>query len=269
MQTSLLLSVQQHLAAGGQVWLGLDYDGTLVPIAHEPGLREPDSALCALLAGLASTPQLNVAIVSGRPLTSLQALFPYSGLTLAGVYGLEVQKEGGTRVLRVDASLLHPQLEMIKSDWFLLTHGRVGYFIEDKGLSLALHADGADQAEAMLLLSVARSMATERSSPLPLRILEGARYLEVAPAMAHKGETVRWLLDENAHRQALPVYVGDDERDEEAFDVVRQRGGIPILVGKGSGSTEALAQFPSCEIVRTWLQLMLQAAQAQLDCQMP
>ena len=256
----MLLSVQHHLAAGGHVWLGLDYDGTLAPISLESGQAKPDPSLCSLLTGLAENPLLRIAIVSGRPLSFLRAVLPVSGLTLAGVYGLEVQMPGGERLLRVESNLLRPQLRMIKSDWSLLFRGHPGYWVEDKELALALHADSADPAETALLLSTAISMATERPSPVPLRVYEGDRYLEVAPAAAHKGQTVQWLLDQDWSHKALPVYVGDDARDEEAFEVIRRRGGIPILVGKGSGSTRALARLGSCEAVRTWLEILCEAA---------
>ena len=45
---------------------------------------------------------------------------------------------------------------------------------------------------------------------------EDVRVLEVKPGDSWPG--------------ALPVYLGDDDKDEEAFDVVKERGGIAILV---------------------------------------
>jgi len=44
-------------------------------------------------------------------------------------------------------------------------------------------------------LNAARVAATQTISPDYFRILGGDRFLEVAPAGAHKGHTVEWLLD--------------------------------------------------------------------------
>ena len=53
----------------------LDYDGTLVPIARTPELAVPDQELITLLARLAATPGLDLAIVSGRPRATLEWWF--------------------------------------------------------------------------------------------------------------------------------------------------------------------------------------------------
>ena len=62
-QTAL---IQQYRAATRRALL-LDYDGTLVPFAREPGLARPDEELLNLLAVLGADPANEVVIVSGRP----------------------------------------------------------------------------------------------------------------------------------------------------------------------------------------------------------
>jgi trehalose-phosphatase len=90
--------------------------------------------------------------------------------------------------------------------------------------------------------------------------LSGDRFLEVAPATAHKGQTVEWLLDHYMSRDALLIYCGDDDQDEEAFAVARQRGGIPIVVGQGQRTTQATFRFSSPDALRGWLLLLEKVA---------
>jgi trehalose-6-phosphatase len=44
----------------------------------------------------------------------------------------------------------------------------------------------------------------------------GPRFFEVCPALAHKGQTVEWLLAHDPRPGGLPVYIGDDYNDEDA-----------------------------------------------------
>lgn len=252
--------IQQHVRSGGCLALFLDYDGTLVPIARIPGEAQPDGALLALLADLARASAFDTIILSGRPLASLQAMLSVPGLTLAGTYGVEIQRDGKTMARGVKAMQLRPSVVQIKSEWERLTNGRAGFLLEDKGLAIALHARWAEPAAAGLVLEAARATAARLLPPTQFRILGGDRFLEAAPVAAHKGQAVDWLLSQLHDPGALPVYFGDDDKDEEAFVVVRRRGGIPIGVGTRFPLESALARLPSPEVAREWLRGFLESA---------
>jgi trehalose 6-phosphate phosphatase len=251
--------LNRHLRTGGQLWLFLDYDGTLVPIAPTPDQAQPDADLLALLADLARRPALRVAIVSGRPLAALQAFLPVPGLILAGLYGGEVLLPGEmTPTLRAprDARLVADQTRSI---WQALVDGRKGFLVEDKGLAVALHARFAEAAEAEAVLAAARSVAERLLPAAGYRLLGGDRFLEVAPAVAHKGWAVRWLLNIRPLAEALPVYLGDDDKDELAFAEVHAWGGLAIAVGpRPLASVSAVLPGPTA--VREVLRLIADAA---------
>src|SRR5258708_3923246 len=78
-----------------QLFLCLDYDGTLVPIASRPEEARPTAALLALLSQLTRAPGIKVAIVSGRPLSDLCALLPVTGMACIGTHGLELRTASG------------------------------------------------------------------------------------------------------------------------------------------------------------------------------
>jgi alpha,alpha-trehalase len=73
-----------------------------------------------------------------------------------------------------------------------------------------------------------------------LRITGGKKIFELRPAVDwDKGQAVVWLLESLAlGEDTVPIYIGDDETDEDAFRAVKMRG-IGILVAQASQSTEA------------------------------
>ncbi|MGE5139584.1 MAG: trehalose-phosphatase [Rudaea sp.] len=249
---AILDSVLDHLNAGERVHLFLDYDGTLVPIARTPEEALPAPALLELLSRLTRRAKLRVMILSGRPLAWLQQKLPVQGLWLGGTYGTELQLDREA-VTRCDSILIRPKIEQIRNYWMALVGGRDGFLVEDKGLAVALHARFAEQAEAELVLREASKRARELLDDEHFRILGGDRFLEAAPVLAHKGQTVASLLDHESNRDVLPVYIGDDDKDEEAFAVIRERGGLSIAVGPPRGPTQAVARFESPAAVRAWL----------------
>jgi trehalose-6-phosphatase len=52
---------------------------------------------------------------------------------------------------------------------------------------------------------------------------------------------------------ALPVYVGDDEMDEEAFSEIKKRGGLALRVTAKLVHSRSDARLASYHEVRTWL----------------
>jgi len=72
--------------------------------------------------------------------------------------------------------------------------------------------------------------------------------------VTEKGQTAKYLLLRFPWEGALIVYVGDDDKDEKAFEVVKSNGGIPVVVAKEPQETEALYRLASPEAVRQWLE---------------
>jgi trehalose 6-phosphate phosphatase len=128
--------------------------------------------------------------------------------------------------------------------------------LEDKSWALALHARFAAEDEAERVLDEAREMATETASLGSFRLLGGHKFLEIGPTLAHKGRTVEYLLERYPWPGALPVYVGDDDKDEEAFGVIKAHGGIAIVVSRQPSPTQADCRLESPQAVRQWLEML-------------
>jgi trehalose 6-phosphate phosphatase len=252
--------VQERLAQAERFWLFLDYDGTLADFAPTPEYVNPDPEIVGLFERLARHPRFRVAVVSGRRLSHVRELVPVPGVLLAGTYGVELLTAGGARIDRLDHESLRPTLDALKPDWADLIAGRQGFFLEDKGWALALHARYAAEDEAGRVLSGARRLAytaADRAGPESFRLLGGHKFLEIGPRLANKGLTVAYLLDAFPWPRALPIYLGDDDKDEEAFGVVRSRRGIAVVVAANPRQTEAHLRLQSPQDARRWLEMLL------------
>ncbi|MBN1139982.1 MAG: trehalose-phosphatase [Anaerolineae bacterium] len=252
--------LQERLAQAERLWLFLDYDGTLADFSPTPEHVNPDPDLVDLIERLARRPRLRVAMVSGRRLSHVQKLVPVPGVLLAGTYGIELQTPEGVRIDRIEYDRLRPTLDALKPRWADLVAGRQGFFLEDKGWALALHARFADEGEAERVLTDASHLADAalaQAAPGLFRLLGGHKFLEIGPRLAHKGLTVAHLLDHYPWPGALPLYLGDDDKDEEAFGVIKARGGIAVVVAAGPRDTEADLRLESPQAARRWLEVLL------------
>jgi trehalose 6-phosphate phosphatase len=192
-------------------------------------------------------------VISGRRLSHVQKLIPVPGVLLAGTYGVELQTASGERLDRVAYETIRPPLDALKPRWAALIAGREGFFLEDKGWALALHARFAADGVAEAILDQARRAANEEIPPEPFRVLGGHKFLEVGPRLAHKGQTVEYLLERFPLPGALLVYLGDDDKDEEAFAVIKARQGVAVLVAPEPRSTLADCRLESPADARAWL----------------
>jgi trehalose 6-phosphate phosphatase len=251
------LAESERLAQAKRLWLFLDYDGTLADFAPTPDDILPDSELLKLLADLSNHPNIRVAIISGRRLDHIKALVPLPGVLLSGTYGIEIQTFNAQTLNQIEFESVRPALEAFKPRWENLIAGREGFYLEDKGWTLAIHARVAEDDEAEQVIADAVQMADEDDRLKSFKLLGGHKFIEISPHLASKGKAVEYLLDRYRWAGALPVFIGDDDKDEEAFQVVRSVGGITIVVTPTPRSTSAQYCLENTREVRRWLAWIL------------
>ncbi len=248
--------LDQWVAQAQRLWLFLDYDGTLTGFSDTPDQIEPDKKVIQLIKNISTNPDIRLVVLSGRRLSDIQKLMPVPGVFLAGTYGIELQNSDGERVQRVAYKNVRPFLDALKPQLQELIASRRGFFLEDKRFALALHARFAEATEAEKVLAAARQVIDEARPPDQFRLLGGHRFLEVAPTLAHKGGTISYMLRYFFWPDARLVFVGDDDKDEEAFEVVHSYGGIAILVsGETNPANSTMADYimESPKALRRWL----------------
>ena len=244
------------VSAAQRLWLFLDYDGTLVNFSPTPDIIEPDKKVIALLRRLADKQRLRVAIVSGRKLRDLQKLLPSGGIYIAGTYGIEILTPEGERIQREDYASVRPYLERLKPQWEEIINGQEGFFLEDKGWSLAVHARYASEADARRVISTVQHTLDQDLITEEYRLIKYKRFLEVSPAIAHKGKAVSFLLNSFPMPGASLVYIGDDDNDSDAFETIHSFGGVAIAVAQYFGYVRSSGGdyvLKSPKAVRRWL----------------
>jgi trehalose 6-phosphate phosphatase len=222
-----------------------DIDGTLVDIAAAPGHVRFDRDLRDLLARLHDVTGGAVALISGRSIADIDALFPESRLPAAGQHGTERRDAAG----RLTRHAVQPErLDGARRRLAEVARRHRGLLLEDKGLSLALHYRSAPRLggyAARLLRSVQAELGPAYC------VLGGKRVVELTPAGRDKGLAVREFMEEAPFRGRVPVFLGDDVTDEYGFATVNRLGGLSIKVGPGP--TAARWRLHGVRSVRAWL----------------
>lgn len=229
----------------GNVALFLDIDGTLVPFAERPDAVTIDAGLHALLAGLRTATQGAVALISGRSIADIDALFAPVRFAMAGQHGAERRSADGT--LHYHAPLA-ARLGGPAAALRALVRERPGLLLEEKGASLALHYRGAP-ALAQLAEREARQAVVALGDDFELQA--GKLVFEVKPSGKDKGTAIDEFMAEAPFAGRRPVFVGDDLTDELGFERVNRIGGDAVKVGQGP--TRARWRLADAGAVRHWL----------------
>jgi trehalose 6-phosphate phosphatase len=209
----------------------LDYDGTLTPIVDDPDAANIGDEERRVLAGLAAT--VPVAIVSGRGLDDVRSHVAVEGLTYSGSHGFEIEMPDGERVEQEEAGEVVPELDEAEE---LLASGAAsleGVMIERKPFAIAVHTRRA-RSEAGR--EGAGALAREVVARFDGLVLRGGKEIhELRPAIDwDKGAALTHLRD-LLPGDPTPLYIGDDDTDEDGFYAVRRGGGAGILVGHEEG----------------------------------
>lgn len=238
-------STRKELRPSSGWALFLDVDGTLLHLADTPEAVEVSDHLRRVLTDLAPVFGGAVALISGRRVEDLDRLFSPLCLPAAGLHGLEHRAADGTVRMLGDTAMLDPLRGPLRD--FANAHD--GVILEDKERALALHYRRAPQVEVLARQFVA-DLAGRR--PENLRVIDGKMVLEIKPRLSDKGAAVRSFLDEPPFEGRLPVFIGDDVTDEDAFRAVNALGGHSIRVGDGRDS-QARWQLSDVNAVLEWL----------------
>jgi trehalose-phosphatase len=222
--------VKRRILRSGHTLLFLDYDGTLAPIAPSPEQATLPSSTRSVLRRLSRNPRVTIALVSGRPLAGLRRLVGVRNLTYVGNHGLEIWHRGRRRGVVVPRSS-RDALSRLRPALAGLVEDVPGARLENKRLALAVHYRLAPSSRvARLKAGIGREVGPFVRSGA-LTVVNGKKVIEVRPSPDWtKGHATLWLMKHARHRSPLPVYVGDDRTDEDAFDMLR--AGVTIRVGK-------------------------------------
>jgi trehalose-phosphatase len=190
-----------------------------------------------------------VAVISGRDLDDVRALVGLQDLVYAGSHGFDIR---GPELRMELPEALDALDDLARADEKL--QARLadvdGAQVERKRFAIAVHFRRVADADVE---RVAQAVADTAEALPALRRTGGKKVFELRPAIDwDKGRALHWLLGQLDldGPDVLPIYVGDDETDEDAFRALAERGGIGILVAEAPRPSAATFRLPDTDAVR-------------------
>ncbi|MBA0823966.1 hypothetical protein Goarm_020658 [Gossypium armourianum] len=246
---SALSMLEQIVGAskGKQIVMFLDYDGTLSPIVEDPDQAFMSTEMRAAVRDVAR--YFPTAIVTGRCRDKVYSFVKLPGLYYAGSHGMDIKgpskrcknKKGNQGILFQPASEFLPMIDEVYKALVEKTKSIEGAKVENNKFCVSVHFRRVDEKSWGALAEQVRSVLNQYPK---LKLTQGRKVLEIRPTIKwDKGRALEFLLAALGYgnsNDVLPIYIGDDRTDEDAFKVLRDRGqGFGILVSKVPKETNA------------------------------
>jgi trehalose 6-phosphate phosphatase len=209
----------------GDACLFLDVDGTLIDFGPTPDEVVVDGAALQLLQGAHDALDGAFALISGRSLAQLDALFGANRFPAAGLHGVERRDSLGRLHVHPAERLPAPLVAELGE----IAERHPGVLLEDKGRAVALHYRQAISLQEMLEREV--EALARRHGGDELQVQPGAYVLELKPSGITKAHAIEAFMQEPPFAGRTPLFAGDDLTDLHGFDAVQRLGGVSIAVG--------------------------------------
>ncbi|XP_042447418.1 probable trehalose-phosphate phosphatase 6 [Zingiber officinale] len=254
---------------GKQIAMFLDYDGTLSPIVDDPDSAFMTDAMRAAVKEVAKF--FPTAIVSGRCRSKVFDFVRLTELYYAGSHGMDIKLPMNAKhtkkkraVLFQPASEFLPMINEVHKKLQERIKPVVGAKVENNKFCVSVHFRCVREESWKGLVDDVLSML--KQFPM-LRMTQGRKVLEIRPTIKwDKGKAVEFLLESLGSsdcKNVVPVYIGDDRTDEDAFKVLRERGdGFGILVSKYPKKTNASYSLTDPSEVMEFLQRLVEWKQS-------
>jgi len=237
-----------------RVAIFLDYDGTLTPIVSRPEDAKITPEMKAAVHELSTL--IPVAVISGRDRKDVSQMVGLDNLIYSGSHGFdtkgpdfEYQHEAGVKCLpEFDAAE-----KALKQSLSAIDNAKV----ERKLFAIAIHYRNVSENEVAKVEALVNEIYHKYDC---LKKTGGKKIIELKPDIDwHKGKALLWLLEKLDLKKSeiLPVYIGDDVTDEDAFKVLPEVDGIGILVGDHEMSTTANYRLDEVPHVKNFLQQLI------------
>lgn len=232
----------KELVANRRPVVFFDFDGTLSEIADHPGAATLVEGAGEALRALAA--QCPVTVVSGRDVGDVRERVNVDGVWYAGSHGFELAAPDGTTHEHAAAAGVVGALARA-ADRLAETLSEIsGVVLERKHFGITVHYRHVNPFDVERVIRTVRELGRSEG----LRVTAGRKVVELRPSM-DAGTTLTWLLERIAGADpgaVLPIYIGDDISDEDAFDAV-QFDGVGIVVRHGENGDRASAALFSLE----------------------
>lgn len=211
------------------IFLFLDYDGTIAPIVEQPDKAIIPETIRETLNRLVQDSGVRIAVISGRSLKDIRSRVNMDDIIYSGNHGLEIAGHGFTYEYEVPGPYKEA-IENIKRELLDKLSKFEGVLIEDKGLTLSIHYRLADES----IVPDLHSTLGQYYGNKIVNIREDKKTFEIVPLLAwNKGNAVLSILKDTPlifGKEVFPIYVGDTLTDEHAFVAINDIG-LTIRIG--------------------------------------
>jgi trehalose 6-phosphate phosphatase len=207
----------------------LDYDGTLTPIVERPEDATISDSMREAVRELAG--RCPVCVVSGRDRPVVQELMGLDDLIVAGSHGFDIWSPNEGTIQMEAGSGSAELLDAVRARLEDGAASIEGSLVEPKKTSVAIHYRLVSEDEKPGIKHLVDGLLEEY--PDDLKVTPGKMVYEIQPKIDwDKGKAVLYLLEalELDREDVLPIYLGDDVTDEDAFQAL-SGGGLGIFVG--------------------------------------
>lgn len=250
-------AVLAHRADTRRPAVFLDYDGVLTPIVDNPSDAVLGPRMRRIVSDLAQ--RTTVCVVSGRDRAVVTELMGLDDLIVAGSHGFDIHSPRTGTITHDASSGFEGLVEEVTAEVTEAAAAIEGTLVEPKHASVALHYRAVDPARHAEVSELVDRVLADH--PGELRVTPGKFVHEIQPRIDwNKGRAVEHLLDVLDLRgpDILPVYLGDDVTDEDAFATPGiAEGGLGVLVidhsAAASRETAAVAVLADVDAVARFL----------------
>jgi trehalose 6-phosphate phosphatase len=237
--------VEQLFADRHSIALFLDIDGTLLDVALTPSAVHVPPDLAELLELLSTRLSGAMAIITGRPIAEADDLLRPWKFTAAGVHGGEIRMSA-TAAIQALTPTFSPEMH---GDLKTIAEAMPGIVLEDKGAGIAMHYRLVPNLREPLLATLE---ALIPKYPGQFAICEGRKVVEILPVGFSKGRALRKLASLPQFASRIPIMIGDDISDVDAFRAAEDLGGYGMKVA-GENFPKSEASFNGPQDVLAWL----------------
>ena len=241
--------------ANKTIVLFFDYDGTLTPIVKKPEDAILSGEMKDVLKQCAEG--FTVAVVSGRDMDNVKSLVDIDGIIYAGSHGFRISGPDGLYLEHENSLEMTPKFDHIENELNIALINSKGVQIERKRYAIAIHYRNAPEEDLPAITQKVESIIALHHG---FKKGEGKKVLEIKPDIDwHKGKAIIWILEKLGfadNPDIIPIYIGDDVTDEDAFRSIKNSG-IGILVGFHDQPTAAAFHLKSVYQVKLFLENLL------------
>jgi trehalose 6-phosphate synthase/phosphatase len=195
----------------------VNYDGTLVPYAENPGDARPTPELLDMLENLNHSRKTDIVIISGRGKHDLDTWLGEMPVNLTAEHGSWI-KEVNSNEWRLFKPLSAEWMHEIIPPLEMYTDRLPGSFIEQKEYSVSWHYHKADIEQATVLAREVSDHLLSVTTNIGVQVLQGHKVIEVSNSGINKGElAMHWLSKKNYD---FILAIGSGWSDEMLFQTL-------------------------------------------------